>query len=96
MRQSNDLSLKDALKLMINNSRMKPGLYQNRIEKIWREKMGTTIAQSTADVKLRGKKLYLVINSAPVKNELSYSRDKIVKMINAHLGEEFLEDVIIR
>jgi len=96
MRQSNDLSLKDALKLMVNHSKMKPGLYQNKIEKIWREKMGQTIAKSTVDVKLRGKKLYLVINSASVKNELSYSRDKIVTMLNAHLGENFLEDVIIR
>jgi hypothetical protein len=40
--------------------------------------------------------LYLSIISAPLKQELSYSKDKIKAMINRELGEEYLEDVVIR
>ena len=96
MRKSNEVSLKDALKLMVSNMRIKPGLYQHRIEEIWKKKMGTTIARNTSEIKVRGKKLFLTINSAPLKQELSYSKPKIIEMINAHLGEDYLEDVVIR
>ncbi len=96
MRKSNEVSLKDALKLMVNNMRIKKGLYEHRIAHIWKTKMGNTIARNTSEVKLRGKKLFLTINSAALKQELSYSKPKIIEMINAHLGEDFLEEVVIR
>ncbi len=96
MAKSNDVTLKEALKQMLNSSRMKSGLYKTKIEHLWKEKMGTTIAQSTSDIRIYKNKLYLTINSAPIKNELNYSKAKIIKMINQHLQEDFLEDVIIR
>ena len=96
MRKSNDVTLKEALKEMINASRFKRGLYEKKIDLLWKEKMGNTIAQSTSEIRIRGKKLFLTINSASIKNELHYSKAKIVEMINRHLGEDFIEDVVIR
>jgi hypothetical protein len=36
------------------------------------------------------------IDSAALRQELSFGRDKILKMINQELGEQYLEEVIIR
>lgn len=95
-KKSNDVTLKEALTMMLKSKRMKSGLYKTKIEQLWKEKMGNTIAQSTSEIRVYKNKLYLTINSAPIKNELTYSKAKIIKMVNQHLQEEFLEDVIIR
>ena len=96
MRKSNEITLNDALRQMVNSMRIKKGLYEHRITYIWKTKMGTTIARNTSENKVRGKKLFLTINSAALKQELSYSKPKIIEMLNAHLGEDFLEEVVIR
>jgi predicted nucleic acid-binding Zn ribbon protein len=96
MFKSNENSLKDVLTLMVNRLNMKPGLYQNRLQKIWQEKMGATIAGHTKELKLYKNRLFLTIDSAPLKQDLSFSREKIIDMLNEALGEEYIEDVIIR
>jgi hypothetical protein len=40
--------------------------------------------------------LYLQILSAPLKHELSFAKDKIRALLNEHLGEEFIKEVVIR
>jgi flagellar motor protein MotB len=96
MPKSNEVSLKDALREMLEKLHLKPKLYQNKIEQIWLEKMGTTIAQRTTDIQLRGSKLYLTVDSSSLRQELSYSRAKIAEMLNAELGEAYIDDVIVR
>jgi len=96
MRKSNETSLKEALTEMVNALGMKQGLYQNRIEQIWQEKMGTTICAHTKEIELYKNKLYLTINSSSLKQELTYSRTKIAEMLNTELGDNYITDVIVR
>ena len=94
--RNNETTLKDALKAMIEHYRLKGKLNQNRIKSLWGELMGPSIAGYTKDIKIYKNKLYLTIESAPLRQELSYGREKIKKMLNEALGEEYIEDVIIR
>lgn len=96
MRKSNEISLKEALANMVNALGMKQGIYQNKIEQIWGEKMGATISTHTKEIKLRKNKLYLTIDSSSLKQELTYSREKIAEMLNQALGDNYITDVIVR
>lgn len=95
MKRHNDEKFGDALKSFINNSRLKPKLNQNKIELHWKEMMGPTIVGFTRSMYVRRKKLYITIDSAPLRQELSYGKDKIKNLLNEKLGEEYLDDVII-
>jgi hypothetical protein len=96
MFKTNETSLKDAIKAMVKSLNMKQGLYQNQLQKIWLEKMGTTIFNHTKEIKLYRNRLFLTIESAALKQELSFSKEKIIAMLNEELGENYIEDVIIR
>lgn len=90
-------SLGDVLKEMVNNSaKMKKKLMQTRIRNLWGELMGTTINNYTRELRFAKGKLYISIDPAPLKQELSYGREKIKKMLNEELGEGVVTDVIIR
>jgi predicted nucleic acid-binding Zn ribbon protein len=96
MRDQNDQSLKEVLQQMMELYRWKGKLHQSRIRSLWEKKMGTTINQYTREIKVVRKKLYLTIDSAPLKQELSMSKEKIRAMVNEAIGEDYVEDVIIR
>ena len=93
----NDQPIKEAMQQWLNQSdKFKKNLHRVAIRQVWEEKMGKTINDYTKDIKLIRKKLYLTIESAPLKQELSYSRDQIKEMLNKHIGEAYIDEVIIR
>lgn len=93
---SNQVSLKDALKEMLEVYRLKAKLNQTKINAVWIKLMGTSINKYTREIKLRRNKLYITIESASLRQELSFGKEKIIRIINEELGENYIEDVIIR
>ncbi len=96
MKKHNDQNIRDALKEMINDLRIKPKLHQIKLPDIWAQLMGPGIAGYTRSIRLRNKKLYLQIDSAPLRQELSYGKEKIRDLLNEQLGEEAIKEVIVR
>lgn len=96
MKKSNDQKIDEVLKDMVSSYRLKPKLHQTKIRQLWEDMMGPTIMKHTKHLNIRSKVLYLTIDSAPLKQELHYGKEKICKLINEELGEEYIKDVVIR
>ena len=96
MKNNNEEGLDDILKGMINELDLKHKLYQTKIQEIWPQLMGQSISNYTRSIKVRKRKLYIEIISAPLKQELTYGRDKIKKNLNEELGEDYIIDVVVR
>jgi hypothetical protein len=96
MYQHHQHTLKDALKDVIDELNWKEKLHQSKIQQVWKEKMGATINQYSKDLKFFKGKFFITIESASLKQELSYEREKIKEMLNREIGEVVVEDVIIR
>ena len=96
MKDANQTSLKEVLKEMVETYRLKNRLNQTRIQNLWNNMMGNSISRHTKDIKVRKNTLFITIESAPLRQELAYGREKIKRMMNRELGEEFLNDVVIR
>lgn len=93
---NNEMTLKQALQAMIEHYRLRGKLNQSRIKSLWAQLMGPSIAGYTKEIRLFKNKLYITIESAPLRQELSYGREKIRKMLNEKLGGEYIEEVVIR
>jgi hypothetical protein len=50
----------------------------------------------TKEVVLKGTTLYVYLTSAVVREELSYGKQKIIKMINDEIRKEVIKEVILR
>lgn len=86
----------DALKEFLNKSRFKPRLMEVRIQENWEQVVGKTIARYTESVQLFDNKLVITTTVAPLKQELNYSKDRIIRLVNEMLGEEIVKEVMIR
>lgn len=95
-RLSNQSSIGDILKEIIQINHLDKGLNQISVADAWKNLMGNGVNTYTKDVILKGSTLYVQLTSAVLREELSYGKEKIVKMINEELGREIVKDVVLR
>lgn len=96
MRKNNEQSLKEVLLELLQQYRLKQGVTEWRIREVWERTMGPVINRHTKEIRLSRRRLYVRVDSSPLRSELSYGREKIRKLLNEDLGESYLEEVIIR
>lgn len=96
MKEKNEFTLAEAMQAMLREYKLGPQLNEMRVRTLWAELMGKTINTYTSQLSVRKGVLYLSILSAPLRQELSYAKDKIRDMLNAELGEDYIKDVVIR
>jgi predicted nucleic acid-binding Zn ribbon protein len=95
MRNKNNITIGQALDMMVDDLKLRSKLNESRIRDGWAEIMGKPIAKYTSSVALREGKLYIKIDSAALKQELNYSRGKIMELFNKELGPNVVKDVVI-
>lgn len=95
-RISNEGSIGDVLKQFIEKNKLQSGMDKISVEDAWKSLMGNGVNSYTKEVALKGSTLYVSLTSAVLREELSYGKEKIIKMINEELGKEVIKDVILR
>ena len=93
---SNEQSLKSAIGQFLKVSKLSGKLAEQKVIDGWEKIMGAMIARHTKQISIHDKKLFLQLDSAPLKQELFYSREKIIKMMNEEAGEEVIREVVFR
>lgn len=62
----------------------------------WEQLVGPSISKHTRHVYVKNKTLIIKLDSAPLKQELSYKKSTIVEKINKLLGKDWIKEVVIR
>ena len=90
------LKLNDALNDMIaGNKRLKQGLQVAKIDTEWEKIMGKAIALYTKKLEIRNRKLFITTEIGALKNELSFQKAQIIKLVNEHFKESVIDEVVI-
>ena len=77
-----ELSMGDALKLFLQKSRLKGNIRALQIADIWERLMGRTIARYTDKIQIINRTLFITTSVAPLRNELIFQKEKIIKRVN--------------
>ena len=86
----------DALKQFVQSSKLKNGIRAAQIEEVWAEIMGATVAKYTNKIYIFEKKLFIETNIGPLKNELGFQKVQIIDRVNEKMGENIINEVIIK
>ena len=95
-RLSNESSIGDVLKEIIQVNKLQPGIDQIAVKEAWTSLMGNGVNSYTKNVTLRGTTLYVELTSAVLREELSHGKSKIITMINEELRRDIVKEVILR
>lgn len=94
-RQNEFHSIQDLMKDVITENKLTKGMQQLSVKDAWAKLMGKGVVSYTNRVELNGKTLVVNLKSSVLREELSYGKDKIVKMMNEELGEQIISKIIL-
>ena len=94
IRTAQTTTLKNALNELLNSYKLKGKTEETHIITSWRRLMGNAIANRTTKIYIYENKLYIQINSAPLKNELIMAQSKIIEIVNKEVEDTKIEEVI--
>jgi hypothetical protein len=95
-RLNNENSIANVLKEIIQLNKLQPGIDQVSVKEAWKNLMGNGVNSYTKNVVLKGSTLYVELTSAVLREELSYGKDKIIKMINEDFKRDLIKDIVLR
>ena len=89
-------SIKDIVFELLDAYRIRGKFNETKIIAFWEQMMGQAIAKRTTNIFVHKGKLYVTLNSAPLKNELSMSKGKIVEMLAREFGNGVVTEVVFK
>ncbi|TYB70496.1 DUF721 domain-containing protein [Bizionia gelidisalsuginis] len=96
-KRNNDiLSFSDALKDFVETNKLDKGLDKVNVRDAWANLMGNGVNNYTTNIELKFGTLYVQLSSSVLREELSYGKNKIIKMLNEELGREVIKQVVLR
>jgi len=95
MKRKNEQTLGEAINEMLRIFGLQQKLDETKLIASWEKVMGKTIAKHTTRMYISKKKLFIHLNSSVLREELSYGKDKIIKLMNEAAGKKVIEDVVL-
>lgn len=95
-RTHEDEPLSEVLQHIIKGYRLDRKIDALDIIASWKKVMGPGVANYTIDVAYKKEVLYVKLSSAVLREELSYGKSKIIKLINEDIGKESIKEIVFR
>ncbi|HET8753570.1 MAG TPA: DUF721 domain-containing protein [Salinimicrobium sp.] len=95
-RNNEHISIGEALQDFVEKNKLQKGLDKVHVREVWNSQMGPAIEKYTTAIKLEKNTLYIQLSSSVLREELSYGKDRIVKMLNEELGRDLIQKLVLR
>ena len=92
----NSLKIDNLIKFFIKENNLENGLENVKIKDLWHEQMKNGVANYTTDINLKNGTLYIKLKSSVLREELSYGKEKIMKLLNEKLKKDLIKKIVLR
>lgn len=92
-RKSETSSVKEAIDAMLDSYKLRGKFDENKLINSWETMMGKPISRRTEKLFIKGKVLFVKLNSAPLRHELTISKIKVLEIIHRNFDKTLVNDV---
>jgi len=96
VKKDNEKEIGKEIKLLFKSYHLDEKIAEVRIKELWETIMGKSIKNYTTGFRLYKGVLTVFIESAPLKQDLKFSKENIIQRINEELGEKVVRDLVIK
>lgn len=93
MKKSNEILLKDAIEAFLKENKLDTKINETRLIGAWEEVTGKLIARHTIDIYVKNRVLFVKVDAAALREELSYQKSKLLAKLNKSAGVDVIEDI---
>ncbi|GGG99710.1 hypothetical protein GCM10011416_17640 [Polaribacter pacificus] len=94
-RENDSISVKDLMGSFIKENNLSKGMQKIQVEEAWAKLMGPGVVSYTTKIQLQQKTLIVGLSSSVLREELSYGKEKIIKMLNEEMGAEVVSKLML-
>lgn len=95
MKRVDPLSVKEIIDRVLDDDNIRQAAREQRICYLWPEIVGQGINRHTTRRYVADGILHVYLNSAPLKNELQFHRDRLTQLLNSAAGADIITDITI-
>jgi predicted nucleic acid-binding Zn ribbon protein len=95
-RKTNTQNLGEAIKEVLRLNGIDEKIDQHYLLRSWEKTVGPLISKHTTEIFISGKKLFVKVDSSPLKQELLYSRTQLMKDLNEQVGRVVIEEIVLK
>ncbi|PLW95861.1 MAG: hypothetical protein C0593_13070 [Marinilabiliales bacterium] len=96
VRKDNTYSMKEAISLLLKTYRIEGEVERSKVISAYYDVAGELIVKHTLSVKMKNDTLFVAVDNAALRNELVYSREQLLFLINEKVGKEIVRNVVFR
>jgi len=93
-KKDNQIKLGDALKELMDTYKLNVKMNEVRLYEAWDKILGPTIANHTVSKQLIEGRFIIRLDSAALRNELAFSKSKLIQSLNDELGTEMVKEIM--
>ena len=96
MRKANDFTLKEAIEAFLEAYKLDNRVKEEQVKASWEAVVGKMVKNHTENMHVRNKKLFVKVDSAVLRDELSYARESIRDSLNKEVGMDVIVEVVFQ
>lgn len=83
----------DAFKNFLKEENLNQTFNEKKLMSVWNDSMGKAIANRTSKLYIRDRILFVTLTSAPLKHELTMSKEKVLERLHDDFEEVVVDDI---
>ena len=91
----NNNAIQNLLDIFLKKNNLEKGLLDLEVKRAWHELMENGVSNYTTDVSLKNNTLYIKLSSPALKEELSYGKEKLMKLINDRFKKKIVQKIVL-
>lgn len=95
-KKSNLIKLGDAINQLFKQEKLDVKISQFTVKNSWKDIVGEVIAKNTTEVSFNNTTVFVGLNSAALKHELSFRKEEIITGINKFCGYKLVDSIVIK
>ena len=93
MKNTNEKTLKQAIEELVRAYGLNDKLLKTQVEQVWEQIVGKDLAKHTGRIDIDKTTLKIEITSSALRHELSFSKTKLIALINEALGKSVVSEI---
>jgi predicted nucleic acid-binding Zn ribbon protein len=87
--------LKAAIEEFLDSFHLRDKLNETKVIQSWEKVVGQMVAKNTSQLHIRKRVLFVKVNSAALRNELLFARQKIIQALNREAGGTIIDEIVL-
>ena len=96
MRRSETVKISTILDAFLKEKGLEGRMAENRLLNSWKELLGKTISNSTQNMYIKDRTLFVHLRSSIIRQELLMIKDDLIKKLNEKAGSDIIQNIVLR